>query len=160
MKTSCNLMFWNHEGFEFLWVLAVVQKCLQCEQQPAGAGNWSPHSQAIGTGLLLGRCLWEIRGDVFSLLCCAQVGMAHSTIWCVFQPLQGSFLYPCVLPHKDFSVAQTKGCVNIRATENAKALFPVSISGSALEEHLVPDQLGSGAGCCPPAQGELHRQSQ
>lgn len=32
MKTSWNLMFWETEDFECLWVLAIVQKCFQCEQ--------------------------------------------------------------------------------------------------------------------------------
>ncbi|RLW09105.1 hypothetical protein DV515_00002544, partial [Chloebia gouldiae] len=34
-----------------------VQKCLRCEQQPAGIGKWSPHFQAIGTGSFSGRWL-------------------------------------------------------------------------------------------------------
>lgn len=56
--------------------------------------------------------------------------------------------------------AEPEGRVNITATENAKALFSLSISESAGEEQLVPHELRNGAGCCPPVQVELHRQSQ
>ena len=55
--------------------------------------------------------------------------------------------------------AEPEGRANIAATENAQALFSLSVSESALEEHLIPHKLGNGAGCCPPVQVELHKQS-
>lgn len=82
--------------------------------------------------------------------------MAHSHLVCI-PAFAGEFSVSlCAV----IGVAKTEHCVEICATENAQALFPVSVSASALEEQLVPDQLGNGAGCCPPAQVELRRQSQ
>lgn len=54
--------------------------------------------------------------------------------------------------------AEPEGRADIAATENAKALFSLSVSESALEEHLIPHKLGNGAGCCPPVQVEPRRQ--